>query len=83
MEELVINPYLSLKAELLQKDREYECITWQDIGRASIAVANILFAKNYEDWHEEGLQLAQQLIRGYAEFIELLSSGELMVKKEV
>lgn len=82
MEELVLNPYLSREAEILHCDREYEALTWQNIGKASVTIANILYMNACDPCHVEGLQLAQEVIKEYSNLVDALIDGIMIKKKE-
>ena len=69
------------EAEIIKKDLEYECIQWQSVGKASVAIANILYMEQFDPWHKEGLQLAQEIIKEYCNFLELAASKKVYIEK--
>ena len=82
MKELRINPYLSHEAEIINKDREYECVKWMSISKASVAIADLLQWEQFNEWHREGLLMAQEVIKEYSAFMDMLASDKLLMKKE-
>ena len=84
MEEYILHPTLKAESDLLKKDKEYEAIKWMTISKASVTIANILYMDTgLMPWQIEGLELAQECIREYASYIDLMVSDELLIKKEV
>ena len=82
MAELKLCSGLIEESEFLRKDREYECVKWMSISKAYAAISNILYMETLMPWQVEGLQLAQECLKEYVSFIDLLTDN-LLIKKEV
>lgn len=83
MVELKLCSGLIEESELLQKDREYESVKWMSISKAYAAISNILYMEELMPWQVEGLQLAQECLKEYTSFVDMLTSEKLLIKKEV
>lgn len=83
MAELELCSLLIDESELLHKDREYECIKWMSISKAYAVISNILYMDTLMPWQIEGLQLAQECLKEYTSFVDMLTSEKLLTKKEV
>ena len=83
MAELKLCSGLIDESELLQKDREYEAVKWMSISKAYAAISNILYMEELMPWQVEGLQLAQEGLKEYTSFVDMLTSEKLLIKKEV
>ena len=82
MAELKLCSGLIDESELLQKDREYEAVKWMSISKAYAAISNILYMETLMPWQVEGLQLAQECLKEYTSFMDMLTSDKLLLKKE-
>ena len=85
MAELKLCSLLIEESEFLRKDREYECVKWMSISKAYAAISNILYmdSDSLMPWQVEGLQLAQECLKEYTSFVDMLTSAKLLIKKEV
>lgn len=83
MAELKLCSGLIDESELLQKYREYEAVKWMSISKAYAAISNILYMETLMPWQVEGLQLAQECLKEYTSFVDMLTSEKLLIKKEV
>ena len=83
MAELKLCSGLIDESELLHKDREYEVVKWVSISKAYAAISNILYMETLMPWQVEGLQLAQECLKEYTSFVDMLTSEKLLIKKEV
>lgn len=83
MAELKLCSGLIEESEFLRKDREYECVKWMSISKAYAAISNILYMETLMPWQVEGLQLAQECLKEYTSFVDMLTSEKLLIKKEV
>lgn len=85
MAELKLCSLLIEESEFLRKDREYECIKWMSISKAYATISNILYmdSDSLMPWQVEGLQLAQECLKEYTSFVDMLTSEKLLTKKEV
>ena len=83
MEEYILHPYLKRESEILQKDRECEACRWMMIGKASLAIADVLNMDELMPWQVQGLKHAQVCLAEDARIIDLLVSDKLLIKKEV
>ena len=83
MAELKLCSGLIEESELLHKDREYEAVKWMSISKAYAAISNILYMEELMPWQVEGLELAQECLKEYTSFVDMLTSEKLLIKKEV
>lgn len=82
MAELKLCSDLINESELMRNDREYECVKWMSISKAYAAISNILYMETLMPWQVEGLQLAQECLKEYTSFVDMLTSDKLLLKKE-
>ena len=83
MEEYILHSELKEESKLLHEDRDYECVKWMAISKAYAAISNILYLETLMPWQIEGLQLAQECLKEYTSFVDMLTSDNLLLKKEV
>lgn len=55
------------------------------VSKAYAAISNILYmdSDSLMPWQVEGLQLAQECLKEYTSFVDMLASEKLLTKKEV
>lgn len=84
MEEYILHPEIKNESDSLNTDREYEAVKWMSISKASTTIADILhtYIGELMPWQVEGLQFAQECLKEYTHFIDLLTSDKLLLKKE-